>query len=270
MTCDTQKREARNRLIGAVHAAAKHAGLDEETRRALMARVTGKRSCAEMTGAELGKVLDEINRNKPAADRPVVRKVRALWLSLYWLDVVNSREESALNAFVERQTGVAAAKWLKADQAASVIEALKAMATREAGVDWGSWAHHETLGHDAVPVIEALWDKLCDLGEMRVRGLHGWQRYVVACRISPAGATKPAHFNELIKRLGRRYRKAIGKLPVKQEALTYTPGVCPPLCKRPVPSKDGTELCPVERDYGFCPRRMKNGGRPPFKEETDG
>lgn len=51
----------RNRMIAAVHAAARDQGLDEDARRALMQTATGKRSCADMTTHELAAVLDRLN-----------------------------------------------------------------------------------------------------------------------------------------------------------------------------------------------------------------
>jgi phage gp16-like protein len=78
--------DRRKRLIAAVHAGARRLGLDEETRRAMQARITGHRSCAEMTEQDLERVLDHLRRAgfrrrrpAPAEDRaPLVRKVYAL------------------------------------------------------------------------------------------------------------------------------------------------------------------------------------------------
>lgn len=86
----------RNRQLGRIHAGAKALGMDEETRRALLERVTGKRSSADMTGAERNAVIAELvrlgfkaddaqtrkrvfaGRPKNVKDVPLLRKVEAL------------------------------------------------------------------------------------------------------------------------------------------------------------------------------------------------
>jgi hypothetical protein len=51
--------------------------------------------------------------------------------------VVEAREDTALVAFVRRQTGIDHLNWVRdAADAQKVIEALKAWLTREAGVHW--------------------------------------------------------------------------------------------------------------------------------------
>ncbi|MBB4287777.1 phage protein GemA/Gp16 family protein [Roseospira goensis] len=78
--------------LKALHAGARALGLDDEARRDLMARVTGRRSARDMTDAQLGAVLAEYDRLrggrprqaggrrgfKPAAN-PLARKVHAQW-----------------------------------------------------------------------------------------------------------------------------------------------------------------------------------------------
>jgi phage gp16-like protein len=71
-------------MIAAVHAAARQLGMDDETRRAVQARIVGNASCADMDEGQLAQVLDELRRrlrrgHPPAADRaPLLRKVYAL------------------------------------------------------------------------------------------------------------------------------------------------------------------------------------------------
>ena len=140
--------DARTRLIGAVHAAKSRAGLDEDTYRTLLARITGKRSARDLSVQELNHVLDAINgrgprrvagtdQNTPAdatglrparvkgppraggqklAPGAQAAKMRALWLSLYHLGAVQSPEEAALAAFVKRQTGYEVIEWLEPRQ----------------------------------------------------------------------------------------------------------------------------------------------------------
>ncbi len=57
-------RPLRNRLIGAIHAAATKAGMDADTRRALQRDEVGKESCSDMTDGELRCVLNRISPQK--------------------------------------------------------------------------------------------------------------------------------------------------------------------------------------------------------------
>ncbi|MBE0529513.1 MAG: DUF1018 domain-containing protein [Rhodospirillales bacterium] len=132
---------ARKRLIGAVHFAAKKRGIDGDDYRDMLKAVTGKESCSALTLPEMGKVLDHLNgaaRSRSASEVPQAGKIRALWISGYWLGVVNDRSDASLRAFVKRQTGIESERWLRDPaEARKVIEALKSWLTRVAGVDWG-------------------------------------------------------------------------------------------------------------------------------------
>jgi phage gp16-like protein len=141
------------KMRGGIMAACGKSGMDEDTRRDMFERVTGRRSLTQMSAEELGKILDEINSNKnPVAHsaKMVQNKVYALWMSAYWLGEIDYSDKKALDSFVKRQTGCDKFAWLKPHQAAKVIEALKAMCER-AGVQWGgeepSVAVANTLGH---------------------------------------------------------------------------------------------------------------------------
>lgn len=76
----------RNRQLGRIHAGKKALQLDDETYRALLERVTGKRSSADMTGIEREAVIAELVRQgfqtefagKPKTMTPMLRKVEAL------------------------------------------------------------------------------------------------------------------------------------------------------------------------------------------------
>ncbi len=140
----------RRALIAKVHLGAKDLRLDDETRRDLMERITGHRSAADCSDAELVKVLDEYRRQgwapqaarprmgtapvpksgRRPANHPVANKARALWISLHQLGVVRQPTEKALEAFAKRQLGVDALQWADQSQGFRLIEALKAMAER--------------------------------------------------------------------------------------------------------------------------------------------
>ncbi|MEM7046972.1 MAG: regulatory protein GemA [Pseudomonadota bacterium] len=125
----------RHRLYASLAIARKKAGLDEDAyRQAMAARYDGRRSGTELTDRELIDFINHLSGSRRAAKTdPWHRKARALWISLYWLGVVDDRSDKALQAFARRQTGIEAAAWVKDWRA--VVEALKAMAMR-AGVDW--------------------------------------------------------------------------------------------------------------------------------------
>lgn len=130
---DPRKRKA---LLAAVHAEAKKAGLDEESYRDLVEQVSGQRSARALSLPQLGAVLDRLKggtgrRSTSLPGEAHHRKARALWLSLWQLGVLQEPSEEALNAFCERQTGIARLAWLRPDQAAALIDALKDWCRRE-------------------------------------------------------------------------------------------------------------------------------------------
>ncbi|HPU15639.1 MAG TPA: regulatory protein GemA [Polymorphobacter sp.] len=168
----------RSKLIGAIHAVAAKRGISDDTRRDLIERLTGKRSAKDLTLPELGQVLDELNRGwKPVASglhRSHIGKARALWWSLYWLGELNEPGDRALSAFVERQTGIAALRFLDHRNASSVIEALKAMLGR-AGVmlapsGQAGGSGDETGLADRHAVLAVLWERLRQRGA--IGGFH--------------------------------------------------------------------------------------------------
>jgi phage gp16-like protein len=125
-------------MRSSIMAACAKSGMDEETRRNMFEKVTGKRSLTAMRFGELGKVLDEINSNKNPVShgaKVVQNKVTALWKSAWALGVIEQDNTAALDAFIKRQTGCAKFIWLKPGDANKVVEALKVMLSR-AGVRW--------------------------------------------------------------------------------------------------------------------------------------
>lgn len=143
-----------------VQIARKELRLADDDYRSILERLTGHRSAADCSDAELGRVLDEFKAkgwtarsggrgrrpsgtsrpdapvvaarsipNRPA-DHPAAKKARALWLSLWNLGEIHDPSEAALEAFARRQLNVERLQW--ADQALTykLIEALKAMAER--------------------------------------------------------------------------------------------------------------------------------------------
>ncbi|MEY2631492.1 MAG: hypothetical protein RIR00_146 [Pseudomonadota bacterium] len=150
--------------IAKIHILATQLGMDEEMRRAMLEKVTGKRSSKDMTWQERKRVIDhllasgaKITTPKKAARRspraksdtpsralaagdagdagaapsraldtsPMASKVRALWLALHELGAVRDPSEAALGAYVRRIIKVDALQWATSEQLDLLIETLK-------------------------------------------------------------------------------------------------------------------------------------------------
>lgn len=133
--------------VKAIYAGARSLGLDEETRRGLYARVTGKARLREMTPRDKEAVLEELRRlgfrpgpsggGARQMEGPYAPKLRALWIAAWNLGLTRTRTDAALIAFVRRQTGIEHTRWLREPaDAARAIEGLKAWLARDGGVDW--------------------------------------------------------------------------------------------------------------------------------------
>jgi phage gp16-like protein len=124
----------RKPLLARVHMAKKELALTDESYRAMLTRVTGRSSAADLTIMQLKEVLKDFERlglkphHKPSG-KPHVRKVIALWTAMK--PHLTDPSRNALRAFVQRQTGVNEPEWLTPAQANQVTEALKAWLARE-------------------------------------------------------------------------------------------------------------------------------------------
>lgn len=120
---------------------------DDAEKRAIYSRVTGVDRLKVMTPGQEEKVLTELRRlgfnpaGKRRAGQPDMTgkfspKIRALWIALYNVGAVQDRRDSAITAFVKGQVAIDRVRFVHhASDANSIIEALKAIATRH-GVDW--------------------------------------------------------------------------------------------------------------------------------------
>ena len=215
-------------LIRAVHARAREIGLDLDARRALQERAAGKSSCADMSAAELRRVLEEMypGRTRPDAgasrardtlpDSPGAAKLRALWISAWHLGVVRDRTDAGLAAWLRRQTGLDAAAWAAPAAVAAAVEALKSWLTREAGVCWEPYAAYpKPIANPRARVLEAQWRRLHSLGAVRAHSLAALAAY--ACRhagiarVDSHTALTAAQADALIREFGGRLRKALGR-----------------------------------------------------------
>jgi phage gp16-like protein len=223
--------DSRVKLLRAVRAAANRIGIEDDDRKALQLQITGKASLADMTPAELGKMLDHFNRDDKgrglggSQTRPHISKVRALWWTLYWLNEVDSPNDKALDAFVRRQTGIAALRFLDHRNAPAIIEALKKWAER-AGVRW-PLSEDLRLG-DANPgctivhlerhaVLDTLWGKLRDDGQVHGLMYVEWIRKAIGGNINHL-TWSARELDEGIKILGKKYRKAVSDRKKREDA----------------------------------------------------
>ena len=141
--------------IAAINIGMNQLGFAEEDKRDLYERMTGERSLRAMKPSQQQAVLQELRRlgfnptqrkNKLTGD--YAPKLQALWLSAYNLGIVRDRKDSALLAFVKRQTGLDHTRFLHyQSDARKAIEALKGWMTREAGVDFKPISPHRLPSH---------------------------------------------------------------------------------------------------------------------------
>ncbi len=231
----------RRRELALIHVAKKQLALADESYRAILRRLAGVESAALLDDASRERVLAHFKAlgwvYKPAkragpstgsgrrqADGGQARKIRALWLALYHLGEVQDPAESAIAAFVRRQTSLEALQWLTPSEANRVIEALKSWCAR-AGFDEGKpyaaadverW--RKGNGRETPPglaakcnLIEAQWAKLIALGAMRTGAnakLETWlRRYGVAA----TWFLEPEDADRAIEALGAWIRKVKSK-----------------------------------------------------------
>jgi phage gp16-like protein len=209
--------DQRKRLIVAVRAACRRLGIGEDDRKAIQDQVTGKASMSDMTIAQLGLLLSHLNKgwDKPEPLNPHIGKARALWWDLYWLGAIDEPGDKALSAFVRRQTGISALRFLDHRQAFSVIEALKAMVER-AGVQWPSATdmatvcdftpHWNAALGERLAVINALGEALRSVGALRAGHLDYLQSALGLANSHYHWST--SDMDAAIRLLGRKLRKA--------------------------------------------------------------
>ena len=113
--------------IAAIHVLKAKLRLSDEDYRALLNHLTGHTSSKDCTPAQQRQVRDHLQglAERMGVDSPRERKVWAIWLDMARRGLVHNKSAQALDAFVQRQTGVSALRWCSAAQLDAVIEALK-------------------------------------------------------------------------------------------------------------------------------------------------
>jgi len=203
----------------AIHVAKKQLGLDDDTYRDLLDRVTGKRSAKDMSDAERQAVLEEMRRQgggfKPGSNgsrRPLegrfAKKLQALWIAGWNLGVVRDRDDAALIAFVRRQTHIDHVRFLvDAAEARKAVEAIKAWLTREAGVDWGDDSDKPAwLREPGAQIAMAQWTILVNAGAVS-RDFTAFRHFVEDRSFRQLGQMTPGEWRRVMNTLGERVRK---------------------------------------------------------------
>ena len=128
----------------AIYAARREVGIeDDDVWRGKLENITGKRHLTDMTPGDQVRVLQELRKDgatrSKRLDGPYAAKLQALWLSAWNLGIVRDRRDSAMLAFIKRQTGIEHTRFLRDPRdAKKAVEALKQWMTREAKVDWST------------------------------------------------------------------------------------------------------------------------------------
>ena len=213
----------RRRLLARVHLLAKQSGLEEDAYRDLLERETGRRSAAVLGEPALARVVDVLEALAPgaaaaAAPGPFAGKLKALWVSGWHLGLVRDPSDAAMRAFLSRQTGLAAPRFLiEARAANAAIEGLKGWYERQAGVRW--WEHPDNPRR---AVAEAIVRRLDQLGDIKALD-HGKTRFLEDYVCAVTGKNRGLHhceaadWDRAIKALGARLRRA-ERLAAEKEA----------------------------------------------------
>ena len=182
----------RDPMMAKVHIAKKELGLDDETYRAILKRVTGKDSSKGLGYSQLVAVLDEFKRlgwkpntqpkragNRPMAGDPQSAMIRALWLSLYHLGEARNPSEAALSAWIEGRFKVSALQFLTPALGRAAIESLKSWCARV-----GYQVQDDAL-QSKRELLHVLWGKLHAAGIVRIADPAALDNWFSTAGISP-------------------------------------------------------------------------------------
>lgn len=126
-------------------------GFGDAEYRAHLMEVYGVDSCKQLNFVQAAGLIDTLAAMAPKGgtakdfrrgsavrvDGRFGRALQALWICAWNLGIVRERDDRALLAFVERQTGLSHTRFLHdAADATKAIEGLKAWIAREGGVAW--------------------------------------------------------------------------------------------------------------------------------------
>jgi hypothetical protein len=144
----------------AIHAMRRALGMTDGDYRGLLKANFHVVSSSDLNAAQAGALIDTLKGiGAPAASgkRPAAKTasgkyapvLQALWIAAWNLGLARSRDDAAMLAFVERQTGLAHTRFLAdSADAARAIEGLKAWIARDGGVTWPTRRDAELADRD--------------------------------------------------------------------------------------------------------------------------
>lgn len=188
---------------------------EEDDRRDLFERATGKRRLRQMTTADKDRVVAELRRlgfqgptSRKLLSGPYAKKLQALWIAGWNLGIVHNRNDEAIIAFVKRQTGLDHARWLRdpAD-AKKAVEALKDWLAREADVMWGNTNSYDWLKDHGAKIAWAQWRKLYPAATLGDQGAFRDKVLALAADKDSLDRLTSAEWREVCNALGRAVRK---------------------------------------------------------------
>nr|WP_067289819.1 regulatory protein GemA [Marinobacterium profundum] len=158
------QKDNRKAALAQIHIGKKQLALDDDSYRDMLQGLTGLRSCSDMTLAQLYQVITQLQaagfkakggaprRSKgyysPKSQGQLIDVMRARWIQMHQMGIVNDGSESALTAYALRMSsqinggvGIARLEWLEREPkiAAKVLEALKKWHIRQ----YRSWKQQD-------------------------------------------------------------------------------------------------------------------------------
>jgi len=132
----------RKKLIQLIHIGKAKMALGDDAYRSFLEGVTGKNSCADMTGRQLEAVLRAMRRNGftqllnrvQPEEQGMANPAQLEYIKGMWQKCARNKNDSALLAFVNRIAGVKSLRFLTVHTAQKVILALRDMMVK-AGFD---------------------------------------------------------------------------------------------------------------------------------------
>lgn len=131
----------RRAALAKINIARSQLGMVEDDYRQLLFDTTGRISLKECDDRQLDAMVEAMKSKgfrpmpkaggKHAAQHPMARKARAMWISLHQLGVVHNPSEHALEGFAKRQLKCEKLVWADQRQAFRLIEALKDMGAKK-------------------------------------------------------------------------------------------------------------------------------------------